>query len=48
MERRFEVRLEELLNDAVMDPELLKGMLARLEDFVDPFAACLQRVEQSY
>jgi len=46
MERRFEVRLEELLNDAVMDPELLKGMLARLEDFVDPFAACLQRVEQ--
>ena len=46
MERRFEVRLEELLNDAVMDPELLKGMLARLEDFVNPFAACLQRVEQ--
>jgi SRSO17 transposase len=46
MERRFEVRLEELLNDAVMGPELLKGMLARLEDFVDPFAACLRRVEQ--
>ena len=46
MERRFEVRLEELLNDAVMDPESLKGMLARLETFVEPFAACLQRVEQ--
>lgn len=46
MERRFEVRLEDLLNDAVMDPELLKGMLARLETFVDPFAACLLRVEQ--
>ena len=46
MERRYEVRLKELLDDAVMDPELLKGMLARLEAFVDPFAACLQRVEQ--
>jgi len=46
MERRFEVRLEELLNDAVMDPESLNGMLARLETFVQPFAACLRRVEQ--
>jgi len=46
MERRFEVRLEELLNDAVMDPESLKGMLARLEMFVQPFAASLHRVEQ--
>lgn len=46
MDRRFEVRLEELLNDAVMAPELLKGMLARLDVFVDPFAACLMRVEQ--
>ena len=46
MERRFELRLEELLSDAVMDPESLKGMLARLETFVQPFAACLQRVEQ--
>ena len=46
MERRFEVRQEELLKDAVMDPELLEGMLARLEDFVDPFVACLRRVEQ--
>ena len=46
MERRFEVRLEELLNDAVMAPELLKGMLGRLEEFVNPFVACLRRVEQ--
>jgi SRSO17 transposase len=46
MERRFEVRLEELMDDAVMDPESLKGMLARLAAFVDPFAACLQRSEQ--
>jgi SRSO17 transposase len=46
MERRYEVRLDELLDDAVMDPELLKGMLARLERFVEPFAALLQRLEQ--
>lgn len=46
MERRYEVRLNELLDDAVMAPELLKGMLARLERFVEPFAALLQRVEQ--
>jgi len=46
MERRFEVRLEELLNDAVMNPESLKGMLARLDDFVNLFADCLQRIEQ--
>lgn len=47
MERRYEVRLSELLDDAVMDPELLKGMLTRLETFVEPFAAVLQRIEQS-
>lgn len=46
MERRYEVRLNELLDDAVVEPELLKGMLARLETFVEPFAASLQRVEQ--
>lgn len=46
MERRYEVRLNELLDDAVMDPELLKDMVARLETFVEPFAAVLQRVEQ--
>ena len=46
MERRYEVRLGELLNDAVMDPESLTGMLARLETFVEPFTAGLQRVEQ--
>jgi SRSO17 transposase len=46
MERRYEVRLNELRDDAVMDPELLKNMLARLETFVEPFAAALQRTEQ--
>jgi len=46
MERRYEVRLNELLDDAVMAPEMLKDMLARLETFVDPFAEALQRSEQ--
>jgi len=46
MERRFEVRLRELLDDAVVEPECLVGMLARLERFVEPFAACLTRCKQ--
>lgn len=46
MERRYQVRLQELLDDAVVDPEQLQGMLARLEQFVEPFAACLQRSKQ--
>src|SRR3972149_1429880 len=46
MERRFELRLEELLEDAVLDPQIPKGMLDRLERFVEPFAACLLGSEQ--
>lgn len=46
MERRFEVRLRELLDDAVVSPEQLRGMLARLELFVEPFAARLVRSKQ--
>jgi SRSO17 transposase len=46
MERRFQVRLQELLDDAVVEPEQLQGMLARLERFVEPFAACLVRSKQ--
>ena len=46
MERRYQVRLQELLDDAVVDPEQLQGMLARLERFVEPFAACLERSKQ--
>jgi len=38
MERRFELRLEELLEDAVLDPRIPEGMLDRLERFVEPFA----------
>jgi hypothetical protein len=46
MERRYQVRLQELLDDAVVEPEQLQGMLARLEQFVEPFAACLVRSKQ--
>jgi hypothetical protein len=46
MERRFELRLEELLEDAVLDLRIPEGMLDRLERFVEPFAARLTSSEQ--
>lgn len=46
MERRYQVRLQELLVDAVVEPDQLQGMLARLERFVEPFAARLVRSKQ--
>jgi SRSO17 transposase len=46
MERRYEVRLQELLDDALVRAEQVQGMLARLERFVEPFAALLQRSKQ--
>jgi SRSO17 transposase len=46
MERRFEVRLEELLDDAVLDVRIPQGMLDRLERFIAPFAGCLVSSEQ--
>jgi SRSO17 transposase len=46
MERRYKVRLQELLDDAVVEPGQCHGMLARLERFVEPFAACLVRGKQ--
>jgi SRSO17 transposase len=46
MERRYEVRLQELLDDAVVSPEQVRGLLERLERFVEPFAACLVRSKQ--
>lgn len=46
MERRYELRLQELLDEAVVRPEQLHGSLERLERFVEPFAACLSRSRQ--
>jgi SRSO17 transposase len=46
MERRFRVRLDELLDDAEVPPGLLRGVLPRLETFLEPFVASLSRAEQ--
>lgn len=46
MERRFAVRYEELMADAEVKPEALKGVLERLKEFVQPFAASLEHAAQ--
>ena len=46
MERRFRVRLDELLADAEVAPGLLHGVLPRLETFLEPFVASMARAEQ--
>src|SRR5580700_5217901 len=46
MERRFRVRLDELLDDAEVPAGLLRGVLPRLQDFLQPFAQALHTPEQ--
>jgi hypothetical protein len=46
MERRFRVRLDELLGDAVVAPEIPRGLLPRLERFLEPFLAALDTPEE--
>jgi len=46
MERRFSVRYQELMNEAVVRPESFTGIFPRLEAFVKPFADNLLRSEQ--
>jgi SRSO17 transposase len=46
MERRFRVRLDELLKDAEVPSSLLRGVLPRLETFLWPFVEALQSAEQ--
>src|SRR5262249_5395775 len=46
MERRFRVRLAELLDDAHVPPTLLKGILPRLQTFLQPFLDTLQMSPQ--
>src|SRR5947209_3093513 len=46
MERRFRVRLDELLEDAEVPPGLLRGALPRLEAFLQPFVEALGSPEQ--
>jgi len=46
MERRYEVRLEQMLAQAEVAPELMRGLLQRLEAFAEPFARSLAQPEQ--
>ena len=46
MERRFRVRYEELMADAEVKPEALEGVLERLKEFIQPFAATLEHDAQ--
>ena len=46
MERRYRVRLEELIADAEVPPGLLRGVLPRLEAFLQPFVAALGSAER--
>jgi SRSO17 transposase len=46
MERRFQVRLDELLHDAAVPPTLLRGVLPRLESFLQPFVDTLRSTPQ--
>src|ERR1700686_1103783 len=46
MERRFRVRLDELLDDAEVRPSLLRGVLPRREAFLQPFVHVLHPPEQ--
>ena len=46
LERRFQARLDELLDDAEVRPGLLRGLLPRLETFLQPFVESLCCCEQ--
>jgi SRSO17 transposase len=46
MERRFRIRLEELLSDAEVPAGLLQGVTGRLESFLQPFVQALESGEQ--
>ncbi len=46
MERRFAIRFQELMEEAIVPPQQLDGLLRRLEEFVVPFGKSLSRIEQ--
>ena len=45
MERRFEARKQEILKETDIQPQVVQGMLKRLEQFIKPFIASLGRPE---
>src|SRR5450432_1761714 len=46
MERRYELRLEQMLAQTEVSPDLMQALFARLESFVEPFAKSLGRPER--
>jgi SRSO17 transposase len=46
MERRFDSRLDEMMEQANVTPELLRGLLPRLTDILKPFVKSLKEPEQ--
>ena len=46
MERRYELRLEQMLAQTEVSPELMRGLFDRLETFVGPFAASLDQPQR--
>src|SRR5438874_8975072 len=46
MERRFAARMQEALDDAVVDPRVFREVQPRLEKFLEPFVGCLTEPEQ--
>jgi SRSO17 transposase len=46
MEQRYKIQLEQMLAQAEVSPELIQGLLERLETFVEPFAKSLEQPEQ--
>src|SRR5881227_785211 len=47
MDRRFAARRDQLLADAEVDPRIPRGVLPRLERFLDPFVEHFQLSEQA-
>ncbi len=46
MERRYRIRLDELLIDAEVCTGLLRGVMPRLEEFLQPFLGAMRSAEQ--
>jgi len=45
MERRYEVRKQQILKETEIQPQVIQGMLKRLEQFIQPFLSSLGRTE---
>ena len=46
MDRRSEVRKRDILKEAEVKPQVVEGILSRLEEFAEPFVASLGRSER--